>query len=150
LEHVPVVGLHAPATWHWSAAEHWTGLLPVQVPLWHVSVCVQALGSLHAVPSLAFGLEHVPVVGLHVPATWHWSAAEHWTGLLPVQVPLWHVSVRVQALSSFHPFPSLSLALEHVPVVGLHAPATWHWSAAEHWTGLLPLQVPLWHVSVCV
>ena len=48
-----------------------TGLEPAQVPLSHVSVCVQAFPSLHAVPLGASGLEHVPVAGLQVPATWH-------------------------------------------------------------------------------
>jgi hypothetical protein len=34
-----------------------------------VSVCVQALPSLHDVPFAAAGFEHVPVAGLHVPGT---------------------------------------------------------------------------------
>jgi hypothetical protein len=36
-----------------------------------VSVCVQALPSLQAVPLGAAGVEHFPVLGLHVPAAWH-------------------------------------------------------------------------------
>jgi hypothetical protein len=44
-------------------------LLPLHVPLWHVSVCVQALPSLQLVPLVAAGFEHVPVPLLHVPAT---------------------------------------------------------------------------------
>ena len=43
----------------------------MQVPFWQVSLCVQALPSLHAVPFAAFGFEQVPVAGSHVPATWH-------------------------------------------------------------------------------
>ena len=43
----------------------------MQAPDWHVSVCVQASPSLHAVPFAAAGFEHAPVAGLHVPATWH-------------------------------------------------------------------------------
>jgi hypothetical protein len=70
-EHVPVLGLHVPATWHWSSAVQVTGFDPVHVPAWQVSVCVQAFPSLHAVPFDAVGFEHVPVVGLQVPATWH-------------------------------------------------------------------------------
>ena len=42
---------------------------PTQVPLWQVSFVVQKLPSLQAVPFGAAGLEHVPVDGLHVPAT---------------------------------------------------------------------------------
>jgi len=45
------------------------GLVPVQVPDRHVSVCVQALPSLQAVPFGAFGFEQVPVAGSQVPAT---------------------------------------------------------------------------------
>src|SRR5205823_3003772 len=150
LEHRPVAVLQVPATWHWSEAVQTTGLEPVQVPLWQVSVCVQALPSLHAVPLLAFGLEHWPVAVLQVPATWHWSEAVQTTGLEPVQVPLWQVSVCVQALPSLHAVPSLALGLEHWLVAVLQVPATWHWSEAVQTTGLLPVQSPLWQVSVCV
>jgi hypothetical protein len=107
--------LHVPATWHWSLAVQTTGLLPVHVPLWQVSVCVQALPSLHAVPSAAVGFEHTPVVMLHVPATWHWSLAVQTTGLLPVHVPLWHVSVCVHALPSLQVVPLETATLVQVP-----------------------------------
>ena len=42
-----------------------------QLPLWQVSPEVQALLSLHVLPSALFGFEHTPVVVSHVPATWH-------------------------------------------------------------------------------
>jgi hypothetical protein len=61
---------------------------PVQVPPWQVSAEVQLLPSLQGVPSGAPGLEHIPVAGLHMPATWHWSLAVQTTGLPPVQVPV--------------------------------------------------------------
>ena len=64
-----------------------TELPPLQVPLWHVSVCVHALPSLHAVPFVATGFEHTPVLVLHVPAVWHWSLAVQVTALEPVHVP---------------------------------------------------------------
>jgi hypothetical protein len=47
---------------------HTTGLAPVHVPAWHVSVCVQAFPSSHAVPSIFAGFEHAPVLVSHVPA----------------------------------------------------------------------------------
>ena len=50
---------------------HTTGLLPVQVPFWQLSVWVQAFPSLQVVPFAAAGFEQMPVAGLHVPATWH-------------------------------------------------------------------------------
>src|SRR5437762_2868106 len=112
LEQWPVAVLQVPATWDWSEAVQTTGLLPVQSPLWQVSVWVQALPSLHAVPLLAFGLEHWPVAVLQVPATWHWSEAVQTTGLLPVQSPLWQVSVWVQALPSLHAVPLLATATD--------------------------------------
>ena len=71
LEQAPVAASHVPATWHWSLAAHNTGFVPVHTPAWHVSVCVHALPSLHAVPFAACGFEHVPLAGSHVPATWH-------------------------------------------------------------------------------
>jgi hypothetical protein len=52
-EHAPVVVLQVPATWQGSLAVHVTGLLPVQAPFWQLSVCVQALLSLHEVPFAA-------------------------------------------------------------------------------------------------
>src|SRR3989442_5426961 len=72
-EHVPVLGSQVPTTWHWSEAVQTTWLLPVHTPLWQVSVCVQALPSLQALPLAFAGFEHVPVAGSQVPAVWHWS-----------------------------------------------------------------------------
>ena len=103
-----------------------TGFAPVQVPLWHVSLCVQALPSLHAVPFVATGFEHTPVPVSHVPAVWHWSLAVHVTGFAPVQTPLWHVSVCVHALPSLHAVPFIAVGFEHAPVLVLHVPAVWH------------------------
>src|SRR5437667_266457 len=84
-----------------------TGLPPTQVPFWQVSVCVQALPSLHAVPSGLAGFEHAPVAGSHVPGKWHWSLAVHTTGFPPVHTPApsqW--SFWVQALPSLHGVPA--------------------------------------------
>jgi hypothetical protein len=83
-----------------------TGLLPVQTPAVHTSVCVHASPSWHAVPSETVGFEHMPVVGSQVPAVWHESLAAHTTGFEPVQTPAWHVSVCVHALPSLHAVPS--------------------------------------------
>jgi hypothetical protein len=68
-------------------------LLPLQVPFWQVSLWVQALLSLQRVPFPLIGFEQDPVLGLQVPAVWHWSSVLHTTGLLPVQAPLTQVSV---------------------------------------------------------
>ena len=70
-EQTPVPVLQTPATWHWSRAVQTTGFEPVQVPDWHVSVCVHALESLQEVPFAAFGFVQTPVPVLQTPATWH-------------------------------------------------------------------------------
>jgi hypothetical protein len=70
-EQTPVPGSQVPASWHGSLAVQITGSAPVHVPAWHVSVRVHALPSLHAAPSGFAGLEQVPEVGSHVPASWH-------------------------------------------------------------------------------
>jgi hypothetical protein len=149
-EHAPVLGLHVPAVWHASLAAHVTGLDPVHTPAWHVSVFVHALPSLHDVPFAATGFEQAPLVGSHVPATWHASLAAHTTGLAPVQTPPWHVSLVVHALPSLHAVPLAAVGLEHVPVPGSQVPATWHASLAVHVTGFDPVHVPFWQLSLCV
>ena len=98
----------------------------MQVPFWQVSVCVQALLSLHAVPLFATGFEHAPVDASHVPATWHWSDAAHATGFEPMHAPDWQVSVWVQLFPSLHAVPLLAAGFEHAPVDGSQLPATWH------------------------
>src|SRR5690348_15661542 len=96
--------------------------IPAQTPPVQMSVVVQAFPSLHAVPFGAVGFEHWPVPGSHVPATWHWSDAEHETGFPPMQRPPWQLSVRVQALPSsqefallryVHPLAGLQLSVVH-------------------------------------
>ena len=102
---------------------------------------MQAVGTLHAVPSGAAGLAQ-PRVGSQVPATWHWSDAGHTTGE-PEQTPDWHTSDSVQMFASLHAVPSAAAGVEQAPDVGSHAPAMWHWSLAVQTTGLLPEQAPL-------
>jgi hypothetical protein len=63
------------------------GFAPVHVPVWQVSVCVQALPSLHTTPFAFCGLLHVPVLLLHVPTSWHWSIALQTTALPLAQLP---------------------------------------------------------------
>ena len=150
LEHAPLLGLQVPAAWHWSLAVHVTGLEPAHTPAWHESTCVQALPSLQLVPFGRAGLEQTPLDGSHVPAAWHWSPATHVTGFDPVHVPLWQLSVTVQALPSLQLVPLAAVGFEQTPVLGLHVPAVWHWSSAVQVTGLDPVHVPLSHASLCV
>src|SRR5438876_961888 len=143
-EHVPVAGLQVPASWHWCGALQVTGSVPVQAPAWSVSVRVNALGSSHAVPLGLAGLEHVPVVGSQVPASWHWSGAGQVTGFAPVHAPAWQVSVRVHALASSHAVPLGFAGLAQVPVAGSPVPASWHWPVAGQVPGFAPVHAPAW------
>jgi hypothetical protein len=122
-------------------AEHVFGPA-AQAPDWHVSGVVQLLPSLHAMPFAFAGFEHVPVAGLHVPASWHWSDAVHVTGLAPVQTPAWQLDVAVHASLSSQDAPFVFVGFEQTPFEGLHVPATWHWSDAVHTLGLPPVHVP--------
>ena len=116
----PVAVLHVPV--RQSLESQTTGLDPEQAPDWQVSVRVQALASLQVVPSGLFGFEHVPLAGLQVPTSWHASLAVQTTGLEPVHVPDWQVSVRVHALPSLQLVPFDLAGFEQTPVAVLHAP----------------------------
>jgi hypothetical protein len=125
-EHAPVDVSQVPAEWHWSDAVH-----VLVVPLWHepdwqVSPVVQALPSLHVVPSAFAGFEHAPVTVSQVPAEWHWSDALHVVVVPLVQAPDWQVSPTVQALPSLHEVPFVFAGLLHTPLDELHVPAEWH------------------------
>jgi hypothetical protein len=111
--------------WHWSGGGQTTGFVPVQVPDWQRSVCVQAFPSLHLVPSGAFGFEQAPVPGSQVPATWQASCAVQVTGL-PTQLPAWQLSFCVQAFLSSQLVPSVLAGFEHAPVPGSQVPTLWH------------------------
>jgi hypothetical protein len=50
---------------------HTTGLLPLQTPVWQVSVWVHAFPSLQLVPFGAAGFEQTPVPVLQTPTVWH-------------------------------------------------------------------------------
>jgi hypothetical protein len=118
----PPAGSHESAV-HGLPSSTLTCVPLAHVPPWHESAVVQALPSVQAVPFGTAGLEHRPLAASHVPAAWHWSAAEHATGFEPVQVPTWHESVCVQALPSVQTVPFGTAGLEHAPLAGSHAPA---------------------------
>jgi hypothetical protein len=149
-EQLPVPELQMPALWHWSSGVQTTGFEPVQMPVWQVSVWVHRSPSLQPVPSDLFGFVQLPVAGWQMPALWHWSSGTHTTGFEPVQVPVWQVSLWVHRSPSLQPVPSGLIGLVQLPVAGWQMPALWHWSSAVHTTGLEPVQVPDWQVSVWV
>ena len=108
---------------------------------------MQALLSLHAVPSATVGFEQVPEAGLQVPAVWHWSCATHVTGV-PAQVPPVQESFAVQRFPSLQLVPSGAVGFVQLPVAGWHCPTTWHASRAVHVTGFDPVHVPPAHAYV--
>ena len=69
--HASEVSLQTPMLHVLVCAEQSRAGPAVHVPLWHVSFTEQNRPSLQVVPFGAVGFEQVPVVGLHVPATWH-------------------------------------------------------------------------------
>src|SRR2546425_5287127 len=106
---MPDAGLQAPAVWHWSAAVQATGLAPTQAPASQVSVCVQALPSLHGAPLALAGLLQMPDAGLQAPAEWDLCAAGQATGLAPAPGPGSQASGCGEALPSLQGAP-VSLA----------------------------------------
>src|SRR3989441_12901212 len=122
----PDAGLQTPAVWHWSAAVHTRGLAPAQAPASQVSVCVQALPSLHGAPLALAGLLQMPDAGLQAPAVWHWSAAVQATGLAPAQAPAWKGVVWGQGVASGGGRPFKLEGLLQMPDAGLQVPAVWH------------------------
>src|SRR5206468_11925351 len=132
------------------SAVHTPALRSSDLPLSQVSVCVQALPSLQAVPSPLAGSEHAPVAGLQVPALWHWSEAVQTTGLLPVHTPLSQVSVWVQASPSLQAVPSALGGSEQLPVLGSEQLAAAQWWSGSEARRVVPVHTPLLQVSVWV
>jgi hypothetical protein len=97
-------------------------VVPPHTPLVHLSPVVQALLSPQGVLSGLFGLEQVPSAVLQVPASWHWSLAVQVTKLPPVHLPVWQVSILLQAFESSHAVPSFLLGVEQTPVELSHVP----------------------------
>jgi hypothetical protein len=150
LVQAPVAGSHVPARWHESSAAHPSGFAPRQDPPTHASVCVQGLPSLQAEPSAFTGREQAPVARSQVPGSWQSSIGTQRTGLDPVHCPTRHVSVCVHGFPSSQPVPSALAGVEQAPVAGSQVPASWHWSGVAQVTGVVPIHVPVRHVSTCV
>jgi hypothetical protein len=127
-----------------------TGAPGLQAPApSQASPCVHAFPSSHAAPIDLFGYEHSPVIGSHVAASWHASGAGH-ALLAPEQAPARQASFWVQASPSLQTAPSALMGLSQTPVIGLHAPAMWHWSSAAHVTAGPAWHEPLWQASFWV
>src|SRR5437899_252359 len=122
----------------------------MQAPPSQVSVVVHALPSSQVVPFGLAGLEQIPVAGLQVGTSWHWSCAAQTTGAPAAQTPASQVSVRGHALPSSQVVPLGLAGLEQMPVTGLQVPTSWHWSWAWQATAVPATQAPPSQVSVVV
>jgi hypothetical protein len=105
---------------------------------------LQALPSLHGVPSGLAGFEQTPVAGSQTPASWHWSEAVHTTGAPLVQAPLLHVSPMVQALPSSQDAVLLTCSQ---PATGSQESVVQTLPSSQFGGGV-PMQEPSWHVPV--
>jgi hypothetical protein len=126
---VPLATSQLTLAWHWDGAEQSASceqaqllLCGVQVPVWQTSGPVQERPSSQALP-VSGVCTHAPVDVLH-EAAWQSSCAVQTTLFAPTHVPLWHVSVWVQALPSLQELP-VSAVCTHAPLVVSHA-AEWH------------------------
>jgi hypothetical protein len=123
---------------------HTTGAAPVHAPFWQLSLVVQALPSLHEVPFGAAGLEHAPVAGSQVPATWHASDAVQVTGVPPPQAPFMQTSTPLQALPSEQLVPFATGVCVQLPEASHESAVHGLWSSqlrpAPGW------QTPAWQV----
>ena len=101
----------------------------MHVPATHVSVCVQALPSLQAVPSGDGDPPvHVPVEASQLPPWWQlWEPQT--TGFEPTQYPDWQVSVWVHGLWSLHAVPfDLPVHWPHgITIWAVVQPGTMQW-----------------------
>jgi hypothetical protein len=117
---VPFAALHASAV-HTLLSSVVFGV-PPQTPAVQTSPVVHMLASLHVVPLAAFGVEHNPVPGAHVPTVWHVSAAWHTTDVPAAQTPAWHDSAPLHRFASAQVVPLVVFA--HAPPV--HKPVWPH------------------------
>src|SRR5436853_336588 len=100
------------------------GFPPVHTPVSQASERVQALASVHALPSGLAGFEHATGTGSRGAGVWHWSGAVQTTEFLAVHTPVSKASARVQALAWVHGLPSCLAGFGHAPVAGLQVPAS--------------------------
>lgn len=124
------------------------GFAPTQRPARQLSDWVHGFPSSQAAPSNLLGLLHVPVIGLHVPGSWHWSGTGQVRAAPATQRPAWQVSPRVQELPSLQRAPSGLSAKLQVPSP-LQLPACWHWDGAWQ-ANNAPAQTPALQASPLV
>ena len=116
-------------------------------PGWHVSqlfapLAVPAATHAPAIsqkPALSVGVEHFPVVVLHVPAVWHVSGDVQVTALCTVQVPAWQLDVS-QAFPLLHVVPFVTGEYAVVLTLGWHVSQVFAPLAAPAATHALPMK----------
>ena len=101
LSHAPLVVLQRSAVQSMPSAQ-FLAAPATQAPDRQVSVSVHALLSLHVAPSPAAGCWHVPLA--QVSAVQPLPSSQFF-GVVPTQVPVWHLSTVVQASPSSQAAP---------------------------------------------
>ena len=148
-EQAPLVGLHVPATWHWSLRRARHRVDPCSVPPGRCPSACTRCRRCTSSRSARSGSSRRRSTGSHVPATWHWSCAVHVTGFVPVHVPDWHASVCV------HAFPSLQRRsvrrgrVRAAPLPGRRCPRRGT-GPRRRSSRRSPCRCPHWQVSACV
>jgi hypothetical protein len=118
----------------------------VHVPSMHKSLTSHLFPSLHGVPSTTGGLEHAPVAGSHVPASWQESAAVHVTCFTGRHVPVpSQDSVLLQRFPSLQDAPAAATGFEQTPVLGSQVPFVWQSVGEGHSTASDFLHEPPLH-----
>jgi hypothetical protein len=98
----------------------------------------------HGEPSCLAGVEQVPVEELQVPGSWQVSCAVQVMGFVPVQTPLWQVSVWVQALPSSQAGPERSAQVPSVSAPAATEQALQGPALQAVLQQTLSVQKPLW------
>ncbi len=147
LVHVPVAGLHVPASWQSLLAAQVTGLAPTHAPAVHVSTWVHASPSSQTVVSATGVYSHAPEVGLHETVLHAFGA--HAVGDPALQLPPLQLSLLVHALPSEHDAPSLP-ATETQFFTGSHVSTVHGLPSPQSLSVGVPAQMPAAHVSLCV
>ena len=158
--------------WHWSAAVHVTGLLPVHAPAWQASLWVQALPSSQACAvfvctqplaaeqlSAVHGLSSSQAVAAHArkrqPLTGsqlslvHASSSAHARAWPVRHTPLPQISPRVQALPSLQG-TLLAVAVQpwlRLQLSSVHGLPSSHVRTPAPWQPVAPQVSPVVHAS---
>ncbi len=120
--------------------------VPLHVPLWQVSLLVQALPSLQGVPPTTATLIQLPVPVSQVSPVQGLLSSQFL--VVPLHTPFWHASPVVQALPSLQELPFATVGYAQLPVSASHPSVVQGLLSLQ--TLAVPAQVPSLHASPVV